>query len=54
MQLAGQPESMQVVSVIAQKGGTGKTTMCLDTACAAAADGHIPPWSSILILRPRR
>ena len=30
---------MQVVSVIAQKGGTGKTTLCLGTACAAAADG---------------
>ena len=27
------------VSVIAQKGGTGKTTLCLATACAAAADG---------------
>ena len=30
---------MQVGSVIAQKGGTGKTTLCLGTACAAAADG---------------
>ena len=27
------------ISVIAQKGGTGKTTLCLATACAAANDG---------------
>ena len=30
---------MKVVSVIAQKGGTGKTTLSLAMACAAAADG---------------
>ena len=30
---------MKVVSVIAQKGGTGKTTLCLALACAAVRDG---------------
>lgn len=30
---------MKVVSVVAQKGGTGKTTLSLATACAAAGDG---------------
>lgn len=30
---------MKVLSVIAQKGGTGKTTLSLAIACAAAADG---------------
>ena len=30
---------MKVVSVIAQKGGTGKTTLCLAIACAAVRDG---------------
>ena len=30
---------MKVVSVVAQKGGTGKTTLSLATPCAAAADG---------------
>ena len=37
--LPGQPTSMQVVSVIAQKGGAGKTTLSLAIACAAAAEG---------------
>ena len=31
---------MKVISVIAQKGGTGKTTLSLALACAAAADAH--------------
>ena len=30
---------MKVVSVVAQKGGTGKTTLCLAIACAAVRDG---------------
>ena len=30
---------MKVVSVVAQKGGTGKTTLSVATACAATADG---------------
>ncbi len=30
---------MKVISVLAQKGGTGKTTLSVATACAAAADG---------------
>jgi len=30
---------MRVVSVIAQKGGTGKTTLCLALACAGVRDG---------------
>ena len=30
---------MKTVSVIAQKGGTGKTTLCLAIACAAVRDG---------------
>jgi chromosome partitioning protein len=31
---------MFVVSLVGQKGGTGKTTICLGLACAAAAAGH--------------
>src|SRR5258705_12697276 len=31
---------MFVVSLVGQKGGTGKTTVCLGLACAAAAAGH--------------
>ena len=30
---------MKVVSVVAQEGGAGETTLSLATACAAAADG---------------
>ena len=30
---------MKTVSVVAQKGGTGKTTLCLAVACAAVRDG---------------
>ena len=30
---------MKTVSVVAQKGGTGKTTLCLAIACAAVRDG---------------
>ena len=30
---------MKVVSVFARKGGTGKTTLSVATACAAAAEG---------------
>ena len=30
---------MKVVSVVTQKGATGKTTLSLATACAAVADG---------------
>ncbi|MCY3810319.1 MAG: ParA family protein [Gammaproteobacteria bacterium] len=30
---------MRTVSVVAQKGGTGKTTLCLAVACAAVRDG---------------
>ena len=30
---------MKIVSVVAQKGGTGKTTLCLAIACAAVRDG---------------
>ena len=30
---------MKTVSVVAQKGGTGKTTLCLTIACAAVRDG---------------
>ncbi len=36
---ADQFTSMKVISVLAQKGGTGKTTLSVATACAAAADG---------------
>jgi len=31
---------MFVVSLVGQKGGTGKTTICLGLACAAVAAGH--------------
>ena len=33
------PTRMKTVSVVAQKGGTGKTTLCLAIACAAVHDG---------------
>ena len=32
---------MKTVSVVAQKGGTGKTTLCLAVACAAVRDGLV-------------
>ena len=32
---------MKTVSVVAQKGGTGKTTLCLAIACAAVRDGLV-------------